>query len=37
MSQVAWGVVPYLGTELILVMLLIAFPGVVMFLPRMMP
>ena len=37
MSQVAWGVVPYLGTELILVVLLIAFPGVVMLLPRMMP
>ena len=37
MSQVAWGVVPYLGTELILVVLLIAFPSVVMVLPRMMP
>ena len=37
MKQVVWGVMPYLGTELVLVGLLIAFPGIVMYLPRLMP
>ena len=37
MKQVVWGVLPYLGTELVLVALLIAFPGIVMVLPRLMP
>ena len=37
MKQVVWGVVPYLGTELVLVALLIAFPDIVMVLPRLMP
>lgn len=37
MKQVVWGVLPYLGTELVLVALLIAFPGIVMVLPSLMP
>jgi tripartite ATP-independent transporter DctM subunit len=37
MNEVAWGVVPYLGTELLLVGMLIAFPGIVMLLPNLMP
>jgi len=37
MNQVAWGVVPYLGAELVLVGMLIAFPGIVMVLPNLMP
>ena len=36
MKDVVWGVVPYLGTELVLVALLIAFPSIVMYLPRLM-
>lgn len=36
MKQVVWGVVPYLGTELVLVAILIAFPGIVMYLPGLM-
>lgn len=37
MNQIAWAVIPYLGTELILVGLLIVFPGVVTILPGLMP
>ncbi len=36
MKDIVWGVVPYLGTELVLVALLIAFPGIVMYLPHLM-
>lgn len=36
MKHVVWGVVPYLGTELVLVAILIAFPGIVMYLPGLM-
>lgn len=36
MKDIVWGVVPYLGTELALVALLIAFPGIVMYLPHLM-
>ncbi len=36
MKQIVWGVVPYLGTEMVLVALLITFPGIVMVLPRLM-
>ena len=36
MEQVVWGVVPYLATELVLVAILIAFPGIVMYLPGLM-
>lgn len=36
MNEIAWGVVPYLGTELVLVSILIAFPSIVMVLPQMM-
>ncbi len=36
MKKVVWGVVPYLGTELVLVAILIAFPGIVMYLPSLM-
>ncbi len=36
MNQIVWGVMPYLGTELVLVAVLIAFPGIVMYLPSLM-
>ncbi len=36
MERVVWGVVPYLATELVLVAILIAFPGIVMYLPGLM-
>ena len=36
MERVVWGVVPYLATELVLVGILIAFPGIVMYLPGLM-
>lgn len=36
MKQVVWGVVPYLGTELLLIAILIAFPDIVMYLPGLM-
>lgn len=36
MEQVVWGILPYLATELVLVGTLIAFPGIVMYLPSLM-